>query len=238
MTMAAISGLEELRKRAAEHFESRGFPTTREEDWRFTSVAPITRNPFSAAAPNTNGHSLRAALEKTPELIETHLGRYATFESNPFVALNTANFEDGAFINIPANTVVEEPIWIDYKATAERTTHPRTLIIVGANSQVQIVERFTGEGRYFTNAVTEVVVGENAVVEHVKLEEESSEAFHVATIQAQLARNSNFKSHNITLGGLLVRNDVNARLCNRVGRHGKRVVSAAWQAACGQSHRD
>jgi Fe-S cluster assembly protein SufD len=81
--------------------------------------------------------------------------------------------------------------------------------VVGAGSQVQIVERYSGSGRYFTNAVTEIVVGENSVVEHVKLEEESGEAFHVATIQVQQARNSNFKSHNISLGGLLVRNDIN-----------------------------
>ena len=84
--------------------------------------------------------------------------------------------------------------------------------MVDAGSQVRIVERYTGAGRYFTNAVTEIVVGENATVEHVKLEEESPDSFHVATIQVQQARNSNFKSHNISLGGLLVRNDVNAVL--------------------------
>ena len=81
-----------------------------------------------------------------------------------------------------------------------------------ANSQVRIVERYRGKGRYFTNAVTEIVVGENSVVEHVKLEEESDESFHVATIQVHQSPNSNFKSHNICFGGLLVRNDVNAVL--------------------------
>ncbi len=55
----------------------------------------------------------------------------------------------------------------------ERTTHPRNLIIAGAGSQVQIVESYTGTGKYFTNAVTEIIVGENAIVEHIKLEEES-----------------------------------------------------------------
>src|SRR5205823_12899849 len=113
---------------------------------------------------------------------------------------------------IPANTVIEEPFWIDFTALPDRTTHPRTLVIVGAGSQVQIVERYTGRGAYFTNAVTEIVVGENSIVEHVKLQEESLDAFHVATIQVHQSRNSNFKSHNISLGGLLVRNDVNAVL--------------------------
>jgi Fe-S cluster assembly protein SufD len=205
------SELADIRKRAAEQFEAHGFPTTSEEEWRFTNVAPIAKAQFPTAAPSVNGHGLRAALERDPGLIEEYLGRYASCE-NPFVALNTAHFEDGTFLHIPANTVVEEPLWIDYTAVPERTTHPRNLIVVGAGSQVRIVERYTGRGAYFTNAVTEIVIGENSIVEHVKLEEESPEAFHVATVQVQQSRDSNFKSHNISLGGLLVRNDVNAVL--------------------------
>jgi Fe-S cluster assembly protein SufD len=212
MSATMISGLADIRKRAAERFEAHGFPTTREEEWRFTNVSPIAKAQFPVAPPtNANGHSLRAALERRPELIEEHLGHYASCE-NPFVSLNTANFEDGAFLHIPANTVIEEPLWIDFTAVPDRATHPRNLILVGAGSQVRIVERYTGRGPYFTNAVTEIVVGENATVEHVKLEEESPDAFHVATIQVHQSRNSNFKSHNISLGGLLVRNDINAIL--------------------------
>jgi Fe-S cluster assembly protein SufD len=205
------SPLADLRKRSAERFEARGFPTTREEEWRFTNVAPIAKAQFPTTPPNANGYSLRAALEQHPELIARNLGRYASDE-NPFVALNTANFEDGAFLHIPPNAIVEEPIWFDFTAVPDRTTHPRNLIIVGAGSQVRIVERYTGTGQYFTNAVTEIVIGENSIVEHVKLEEESLSAFHVATIQVYQSRDSNFKSHNISLGGLLVRNDVNAVL--------------------------
>lgn len=212
MTTATISGLADLRKRAAEHFQVQGYPTTRNEEWRFTNVAPIARGSFSNTAPSANRYSLRAALEANPDLIEEHLGRYANIETNPFVALNTGTFEDGAFIHVPANSIVDETIWLEYKGASDRATHPRTLIVAGANSQVRIVERYSGSGKYLTNSVTEIIVGENAVVEHVKLEEESPDAFHVATIQVDQARNSNFKSHNISLGGLLVRNDVNARL--------------------------
>jgi Fe-S cluster assembly protein SufD len=212
MTVAAISELAEIRKRAAELFETRGYPTTRDEEWRFTNVAPIAKASFPVIAPNPNGHSLREGLERHPGLIEEHLGQHASSEANAFVALNTAKFEDGAFVHVPRNTVVEEPLWIDFTAVADRATHPRNLIIVDANSQVRIVERYRGSGRYFTNAVTEIVVGENSIVEHVKLEEESPESFHVATIQVSQSRNSNFKSHNISFGGALVRNDVNTVL--------------------------
>lgn len=212
MIAAATSELQEIRKRAAERFEAHGYPTKRDEEWKYTSVNLIVRAQFPTSAPTLNRYSLSAALEQHPGLIEEHLGRYASSEDNPFVALNTARFEDGAFLHIPKNTVVEEPLWIDYTAVPERTTHPRNLIIVDANSQVRIVERYRGSGRYFTNTVTEIVVGENSIVEHVKLEEESAESFHVATIQVHQGPNSNFKSHNISFGGLLVRNDVNAIL--------------------------
>lgn len=212
MIATRISELAGIRRRAADRFEALGFPTTHDEEWRFTNVAPIARAGLPIAAPKVSGHSLRAALELHPDLIEAHLGRYANDASNAFVALNTAKFEDGAFIHVPKNVVVDEPVWIDFTSIPEHATHPRNLIVVGAGSQVRIVERYSGTARYFTNAVTEIVVGENAIVEHVKLEEESLDSFHVATIQVHQARNSNFKSHNISLGGLLVRNDVNAVL--------------------------
>ena len=65
---------------------------------------------------------------------------------------------------------------------------------------------------YFTNAVTEVICAENAVIDHYKVQRESHDAFHIATMQVQLARSSNFTSHSIGLGGRLVRNDANAVL--------------------------
>ncbi|HEY7212464.1 MAG TPA: Fe-S cluster assembly protein SufD, partial [Bryobacteraceae bacterium] len=153
MIMETVSGLAELRKRAAEQFEERGFPTTHDEEWRFTNVAPIAKTVFPAAAPNLTGNSLKTALERDPELVETHLGRYADVEANAFVALNTANFEDGAFLHVPANTIAENPVFVEFKAVPGRTAHPRNLIVVGANSQVQIIEKYTGSGKYFTNSV-------------------------------------------------------------------------------------
>ena len=82
--VATIPALAEVRKRAAELFEARGFPTSREEEWRFTNVSPIARAHFAITPPRVNGHSLRAALEQRPEIIEEHLARYASCESNGF----------------------------------------------------------------------------------------------------------------------------------------------------------
>jgi Fe-S cluster assembly protein SufD len=149
--------------------------------------------------------------------MEPHLARHANLENQPFVALNTAFLADGAFVFLPRNAVVEEPIhllFVSTGAAAPTVSHPRALLVAGENSRATIVESYSGQndGIYFTNAVTEAVLGENAVIDHYKLNRESEQAYHLATMQVQLERSANFSSHSVTLGGGIVRNDVNAYL--------------------------
>jgi len=150
-------------------------------------------------------------------LIEPHLGRYAAFDSQAFVALNTAAIADGAFIHVSRNTNVELPIHLLYFSTAgdaPTTSHPRTLIVADEGSSVTIVESYAGQtdAVYLTNAVTEIVVGANANIDHYKLQRESGNAFHVATLQVQHDRDSVFSTHAINLGSRIARNDSNAVL--------------------------
>ena len=160
---------------------------------------------------------LSEAIDRDPTLVERYLTRLAPYEDQPFTALNTAFLRDGAFLQIPANAVIEQPIHLLFVATAHQKStvhHPRVLILAGENSQARIVESYAGlrDAPYFTNAVTEIVAGPNAVVDHYKLLRESLQAFHVASMHVSLGRSSSFSSHSITLGGALVRNDVNALL--------------------------
>ena len=201
---AAAPWMQQLRQAAFQRFVDLGFPTTHNEEWRFTNVAPIARATFPVAQPKTAA-SLGAALE-------THLAKYASFQEHAFVALNTAFLNRVAVVQVPAGTVLESPIEITYEATPGAATHPRTLILIGPNAQCRIVETYKGEGHYFTNAVTEIVAGEGAVVDHYKIQQESSEAFHIAAMQAQLGRSVNFSTHSISLGAALARNDVGAVL--------------------------
>jgi Fe-S cluster assembly protein SufD len=158
--------------------------------------------------------SLADALQG--EAAQPHLAQYADFENQPFIALNTAFFQDGGFIVIPPGTVLAKPICLvfitrpDGKAIA---THPRNLIVVGEGSRLQLVEIYLGleDNRYFTNAVTEIVGGEGSVIDHYKLQRESLHAYHIAATQVNLGRGSNFKTHYLSLGGGLVRNEVRIR---------------------------
>jgi Fe-S cluster assembly protein SufD len=252
--------LASLRREAFARFTALGFPTTKNEEWKYTGVGPIARVPFRSAGDQprlrdisqpdpsfakasegatlpggqgirfvfVNGRysaelsraglrpvvrSLREALLEKPELLEPHLARHASFEKSAFTALNTAFLEDGAFVRIPRDTILEEPIHLIFFSEdggGPAVSHPRNLILAEPNSQARIIETYVGEGaNYFTNSVTEVVCGDGAVLEHYKLQRESLAAFHVQTVQAAQERGSNFASHNICLGAALARTDIN-----------------------------
>jgi Fe-S cluster assembly protein SufD len=201
-TQQPASPLQALRDAAFARFSERGFPTTHDEDWRFTNVAPIARRPWKRIGSQTTALGEDALR---------HLAQYAD-PTNPFVALNTAFLNEVAYYHVPRNTVREEPIEIVYESDGEGVTHPRALIVVGANAQCTVVETYKGKGQYFTNAVTEIVAGEGAIVDHYKVTSEAPEAYHVATLQAELGKSTNFTSHSISIGGALVRNNAGAVL--------------------------
>ena len=121
------------------------------------------------------------------------------------------NAQDGARIEIPAGTVVDGLIHLLFIGRGDGIwSHPRNVIVAGSNSQVTIVETYVGSGGYFTNAVTEIVAGDGAVIDHYRLECESLTAYHVGNVYIRQDRASSVTSRNIAIGGALAR-DGNAR---------------------------
>ena len=262
------SWLTSAREEASERFRTLGFPSTNEEEWRFTSVAPIAKTGFtrpaelrSAIAPSSvtpfslstlasaelvfvNGRyaaglsiirtlprgirveTLASVLVSHPDQIEPYLTRVAGLGRQAFTALNTALFADGAFVHVPASVTLDAPIHVLFISTARGNdvptmSHPRVLVVAGESSHVSIIESYVGarddasprgDGAYFTNAVTEVIVGDNASVEHYKLQQETARASHIATMHVIGQRNARFQSHSLSFGGSFVRNDVIAVL--------------------------
>ncbi|MGO9256002.1 MAG: Fe-S cluster assembly protein SufD [Bryobacteraceae bacterium] len=206
--------VQDLREAAFQRFSDAGFPTTHDEEWRFTNVAPIARTAFRVGSADTLICAPEAVEELDLEEAQAHLARYAAFDRNAFVALNTAFVNSQVpvtVLRVPSGAVVAKPIEITYEVAEQAdpvAVHPRTLILVGANAQCSIIETYKGEGFYFTNAVTEISVGAGSVVDHYKVQLEDARAYHVASMQAALGRSANFSSLSISLGGALVRNDV------------------------------
>jgi Fe-S cluster assembly protein SufD len=253
-------GLEWLgrsRQSALDAFVTTGFPTSRNEDWKYTRVTPIEKRSFKLAQQNdvhvqareveqfslgamaceqlvfVDGRyvdalstrnvvdggaritTLESAMNASSQLLESHLGHYADINGQPFSALNTAFMTDGAVIHVKNRGTDKLPIHLLFIATREGlVAHPRILVIAEAGSQTTVVESYTSliDGCYFTNALTEIALMEEAQVDHYKLQQESTKAFHVATLQVQQGRDSRFASHSISFGGQLVRNDINVLL--------------------------
>ncbi len=236
--------LRELRQAALARFLERGFPTTRDEDWRFTNVSALERTPFRPAAAcdlpaqramlralpwDVGGEqmilvhgryapdlstlsaengvrcgSLASALATGDGELEDHLAQYADYMDCSFVALNTAFIADGAYVRIPRRHVAERPlhiVHISVPGEAPSMVHPRTLVLVDDEAQASIVESYIslGEGTSFTNAVTELVVGERAQLRHYKLAREALGTYHIGTVQIHQKRDSEVLSHCITL---------------------------------------
>lgn len=251
-----VDWVQELRERGLATYQELGWPTTKVEAWKYTSLREVEATEFQPSPASrlaaeelepflfdaetvllafVNGtfspeHSnlaglpdgvtvapLSTVLEGTPERLQGSLGEIASLDEAPFVGLNTASFQDGAFIDVPDGTVVDTPIHVLFATTGDATptvTHPRTLITAGRSSEVSIIESYIGLGEAdrWTNGVTEIDAGENATVRHVKLQRETAEAVHIATQAVRQARASNVRSHAFTFGGKLVRNNVHAEL--------------------------
>lgn len=245
-----------IRRAALKAFAEKGFPTTRQEEWRFTNVQPIAGVRFSPVLrydrgsvrkadidrllfPGLhgsrivflNGHyapefsdlsgvppgvrvgSLAEALRFDPDSVLRHMTRLAKTDENPFTALNTAFAQDGAFLVVPDG--VDVPVTIHLLFVSAATGTPslhtsRNLIVAGTGSRLSIVESYhtIGGGADLTNVVSEVVVGAGAVIEHDKLQQQSSRSFHVGTTQIQQLAGSAVTSNAVMLGGAIVRNNV------------------------------
>ncbi len=160
--------------------------------------------------------TLAEALEAEPERVRSHLGRLARPDDHAFVAANTALFEDGAFVHLPAGASLDAPVALVFLADAAggpAAAHPRTLVVAGDGARATVEEVFLGEGGpYLTNAVTEIVLGDGAQVEHLRLQLEAREAFHVSVVHAEEGAGARLATHAFGLGGALSRAEIRARL--------------------------
>lgn len=249
------SWLSGLRRNAIDCFHSRGFPSAKDEEWKYTSVEPIRklglripRAGLGAAAGRfdlgdwecdritfVNGRmvpdrsvrrdarqgyagSLAEVVADRRDWVEAHLARHADYREHAFRALNTAFINDGAAVYVAPGEAVDKPLHLVFlpaiEASQTAIVHPRNLIVVGDNASVTVVETYAGacSGVYCSNSVTEIVAGENSVVEHYRVQLEPSQAFHVGTVQVHQQRNSTYRSCVLVAGGGLTRLELNTVL--------------------------
>jgi len=182
--------------------------------------------------------SLAHVVTHRQDLVRQHLGQYAGTQDRPFSALNTAFVSDGAFVHVPAKATIAEPIQLLFLATGGKpvVTHPRNLVVLEREARASIVETYASlsEGTYWTNSVTEVVVGEAARVDYHRVQRESPRAYHVATTQTHQGRDSTVNLHTVAFGGALARHDIGAVMA---GPGGTLVLNGLYLLA-GEQHAD
>ena len=253
--------LAELRRGAIAVAREAGFPTTKHEDWKFTSVQPIATAELSpipadvaswrrgvepsALAPHLfdrawprvvilNGRfvpelsqlaglprgsrllPLSRALVEEPELVRAHLGRVLAPGENTFASLNAAYVTDGLVLVIRG----EEPappvhvVYLTDEAARDGMIHVRNLVVLERLASATLVESFVSlaDVPVFTNAVTEISLGEGARLAHVKVQRQGERAYHMDTTQADQDRDSTWDSFSFALGGALARTNLYTRL--------------------------
>lgn len=158
-----------------------------------------------------------------PGLLERHLGKIASLSGKlgstndeRFVHLNGAHLQDGAVVHIGKGSQVELPIHLLFVSKADHgkfAAYPRLLIVLEEGASAQILESWIGiEGRCFTDAVTEIAVSQGANLSHVRLQDETPEAIHIATMAVHQAANSVYTGFNVNFGGAIARNELNVTL--------------------------
>ncbi|MDP1559306.1 MAG: Fe-S cluster assembly protein SufD [Nitrosomonas sp.] len=161
--------------------------------------------------------NLSALISCHSSEIATHLGQYTDFKNNVFAALNTSYLHDGALILVPHNKSVTAPIHLLFISTQkEVTSYSRCLIIAESSSNVTVIEDYVAlqEVTYVTNSVTEISIADNAQVNHIRIQRESDQAFHIADCTASLAQGSQYKSTSVALGARISRYDLNVKLAD------------------------
>jgi Fe-S cluster assembly protein SufD len=176
--------------------------------WFIYKNAPITTLPNGTII-----GSLSHALKEFPEIVQKHFASYADTENSAFDALNTAFAQDGIFIYVPDNVVVDKPIQIINILNKQESVfiHPRNLVIVGKGSKLTLVhcDDIFSNVPTFTNSLTEIFVDENATVDHYKMQNNNNHSAMIATTYFHQENNSNVSSNTISLNGGLIRNNLN-----------------------------
>ena len=172
--------------------------------------------PFQTWLDGVTLTSLATALERNPGQLESVLGQTLGTDRPGFDNMNTAFLQDGAFIRLERNAALELPVHLLFISTgqADRMATVRNVIQAGPGSSATIIESWVSleDTNSLTNTITEIVLDENAALEHYKLVQEGAATTHIGGIYIKQDRDSRLDAHSIALGGRLVRNEIQVDL--------------------------
>ena len=175
---------------------------------------------------------LADALRECPDLVRPHLGTLVGREAGGFAALDTALFTDGIFLLVPEGIRLERPVLVLARTTSgdrPSASHLRNLVVVGARGSVRFVTAHDSNGASFTNAVTEVVAGDESEIDHVQIETGGARTHLVDHQVFELGRSARVRTRHVSLGRGWVRCDLRAVLAGENAELGMSGVTVATE---------
>lgn len=218
--------LRRLREDAFARFVELGFPSVRNEDWKYTTVAPIAKEVWQA--PTMPSDFSPVSGEKSEQMM-----RDFRIDRNGFAALNLA-FADIKVLHIEKDTTVEKPVELNFTSAPNAMVCPHILVLAEAGSKATIVETYGSPAMNFTNTALQIAVEDNADLTHYRVQRESADAFHYGVTEVTLGRSSRYDSTCINLGGALARHDIDLKF---VAEGGEAFVDGLYMLS-GTQHSD
>ena len=194
--------LKQLRESAFAAFTELGFPTPKDEDWKYTDVRRIANTPWTVFPTSILPDNESAQ----------NLDRLKAFGSgrNGFTALNVS-FAQFLVVVIPKDVSFSEPITLDFGARNGAMTCPHVLIVAESGCKVTIIESYKSNSSSFINSAVQVFVGDNANVTHYRIQKDDVESYHYGVTEVNIGRGSRYDSTNINLGGAISRHDIDVK---------------------------
>lgn len=224
---AAPDWAQELRAGSQARFMHSGLPTTRWERYKYTDLPRAENNRYF---PLSNGQlKISGDLSVVKNIDLQNLPQWAQdmlvaapageeqYKDMVLWHANNAWLRDGLVIDIPAKTTGADVLELDITGLADTSTAPRILIRVGANAEYTIIERQSGNGAYWTNAVTQVYLEKGARLKHYRIQDNASEAIYTQNTHVLVERDAGYEAFVLTTGAGLSRNQIHAELLGENG---------------------
>jgi Fe-S cluster assembly protein SufD len=158
---------------------------------------------------------MSAALDSHSDLLKDHISRVAALDGDGLLALNAAFMMDGYVFVVDDGAKIDAPIEVIFAGDGGQgpvALHPRNVVIMGRYSNATITETHLGDGLYWTNPLTDVVMGEGASLRRYKVQQDASDAFHLAQDQVSLATGAHYRGFIGAFGAKLARQTVAATI--------------------------
>jgi Fe-S cluster assembly protein SufD len=159
--------------------------------------------------------SLRHVLKTDPEYLATWFGKTAPHPEHVFSALNTALTNDGVFLHVDKQVELDRPIEVVYLATDDDHSlllQPRNLFVLEDGANATLVERFVSDkdAMYFQNHLTDITLGQDATLRHYRMQNESTQAYHLSSIYLSQQAHSHYYSTTLAFGAVWSRTEYQA----------------------------